>query len=129
MTQEVFKTAKSRVLRPGIIFSKIPFFLQWYPNDIALRCIRNSSINVLKKEPNQNQAILIISMISKDLNYLQDCSLDSVIQVITNSGRTFKTVHLQCVIAVSILKQQLTSSFTTPIIIVQGKPSFTRCIK
>ena len=31
-------------------------------------------------------------------------------------------MYLQCVIAVRVLKQQLTSFFTAPVIIVQGKP-------
>ena len=39
------------------------------------------------------------------------------------------TVYPKCVLAVRKLRQQLTSSFTVAIIIVQGKPSFTRQIK
>ena len=42
------------------------------------------------------------------------------------SDTTFRTVYPQCVIAVRILKQRFTSSFTVPIIIVQGKPYCTR---
>ena len=52
MLQEIFKATKSRVLRPDIIFSKIPFFpavtSEWNSLDVN---IRNSfSINVFKKE-------------------------------------------------------------------------------
>ena len=97
---------------------------EWNSLDINIR--NSSSINVFKKEPNQNQTLFIISMIPKDQNYLQDCGLDSVTCVITNSGITSKTVYPQYVAVVRILKQQLTSPFTAPIIIVQGKPSFTR---
>ena len=41
----------------------------------------------------------------------------------------FQDCVCQSVLPVRILKQQLTSSFTAPIIIVQGKLSLTRQIK
>ena len=98
---------------------------EWNSVDINIR--NSSSINVFKKEllkfirPEPKSTYNINN--TKELKFLQDYGLDSVI---SNSGTTFKTVYLQCVIAVRILKQQLTSSSTVPIIIVQGKHSFTR---
>ena len=100
---------------------------EWNSLDVNIR--NSSSINVFKKEllkfirPVPNSTYNIND--SKGLT-LQDCGLDSVICVITNSGTTSKIVYHHCVLVVRILKHQLTSSFTAPIIIVQGKPSFTR---
>ena len=88
---------------------------------------RNSSfINVFKKE--------LLNFIRPERNSTYNINDTKGLKLLTRlrlglshlGDHKFRRNFQDCVIVVRILKQQLTSSFTAPIIIVQGKPSLTR---
>ena len=85
-------------------------------------CLRKELLKFVRPEPNftynihDTKRLKLFKRFRLGLSHLRD----------HNSRTTFKTVYPQCVLADRILKQQMTSSFTAPIIILQGKSSFTR---
>ena len=112
MLQEVLKARSSQIsgFKTRHNFLKDSFFpvviSQWNSLDVNIR--NSSSINVFKKE--------LLKFIRPVPNSTYNI----------NDSKDFKMVYPHCVLVIRILKQQLTSSFTASIIIVQGKPSFTR---
>ena len=121
-----------RVLRPDIIFFKDSFLpaviSEW--NSLNIDIWNSSSINVFKKELlkfirpepnstyniNDTKGLKLLTRLRLGLSHLGDHKF----------RHNFQDCVSLCVIVVKILKQQLSSSFTAIIIIVQGKPSFTR---
>ena len=101
---------------------------EWNSLDINIR--NSCSINAFKKE--------LLKFIKPEPNSTYNINDTKGLKLLTrlwlrlsHSGdhkfrHNFQDCYFQCVIAFRILTQQLTSSFTASIIIVQGKSSFTR---
>ena len=95
-------------------------------NTYVINVFKKELLKFIRSEPNSiynihdTKGLKLLTRLRLVRSYLGDHKFRHIFQ---------KTFYYQCALVVRIKKQQLTSSFNAPIIIVQGKLIFTRQFK